>query len=289
MAFQHPSATELSSASMQVTTSALTPVEQTLLIPLAARAHGARLFPQMALHDSCAASALSKLEVEADDYLDDPLSIYGVLSRTRILRQIALDFFIRHPRGLAANLGCGLSCYFQWLDRGHNQWLDADLPTVIALRENLLPSLGQHHRNAVVDLRQTHWWRSLGLPEGPNAPAVLLLLEGVLMYLRPEEVRQILHEFAEHAPAGSEIVFDSLSWMATGWAAMHPLVSRTDAQFLWGARQMSDFTAAHPRLRLLSEHSVLDGYDAATAWLCPAFRALWGVPMYGIIRLGLAD
>ena len=118
---------------------------------------------------------------------------------------------------------------------------------------------------------------------------MLLLLEGVLMYLRPEEVRQILHEFAEHAPAGSEIVFDSLSWMATGWAAMHPLVSRTDAQFLWGARQMSDFTAAHPRLRLLSEHSVLDGYDAATAWLCPAFRALWGVPMYGIIRLGLAD
>lgn len=267
---------------------ALTPVAQTLLIPLAARAHGERLFPQMAVHDSCANAALGKLDLELDDYLDDPLSVYGVLARTHILRQLTLDFFIRHPHGWAANLGCGLSCYFQWLDRGHNQWLDADLPEVIALRESLLPSLGQHHRNAVVDLRQPHWWHALGLPQGPHAPAVLVLLEGVLMYLRPDEVRQILREFATHAPAGSEIVFDSLSWMATGWAAMHPSVSHTQAQFLWGARQMSDFTSAHARLRLLSEHSVLDGYDAATALLCPMFRACWGVPMYAIIRLGLA-
>lgn len=288
MAFQSPSAPALPAAASRAVAGALSPVEQTLLIPLTARAHGERLFPQMAVHDSCAAAALGKLDLEVDDYLDDPLSVYGVLSRTRILRQLALDFFIRNPRGWAANLGCGLSCYFQWLDRGHNQWLDADLPEVIALRESLLPSLGQHHRNAVVDLRQPHWWHALGLPQGPHAPAVLVLLEGVLMYLRPEEVRHILREFAEHAPSGSEIVFDSLSWMATGWAAMHPSVSHTGAQFVWGARQMGDFTSAHPRLRLLSEHSVLDGYDAATAWLCPMFRAFWGVPMYGILRLGLA-
>jgi O-methyltransferase involved in polyketide biosynthesis len=293
MAFQTPVTSGNAPAGFTTAPSAasLSPVESTLLIPLIARAHGAQAFAHMAVQDACASAALAGLHLDEDDlepYLQDRLSVYGVLARTRILRSLAQDFFVRHPRGWAVNLGCGLSSYFQWLDRGHNQWLDADLPAVMSLRESLLPSLGQRHHDAVVDLRQPHWWGSLGLPEGAQGPPVWVMLEGVLMYLQPEEVRQVLHEFAAHAPPGSELVFDSLSWMATGWAALHASVSHTQAQFLWGARQMSDFTRAHPRLRLLSEHSVLDGYDLASAWLCPTFRALWGVPMYGIIRLGLA-
>jgi hypothetical protein len=43
----------------------------------------------------------------------------------------------------------------------------------------------------------------------------------------------------------------------------------------------------HPRLRLLSEHAVLDGYNSACAWMCASFRAVWGVPVYGVVRLGL--
>jgi O-methyltransferase involved in polyketide biosynthesis len=267
----------------------LDPVESTLVIPLVARALGDRLFPNMAVSDCDAATALAGLDLDAQDYLEDRLSVYGVLARTHILRELAQDFFNRHPRGWAVNLGCGLSSYFQWLDRGRNQWLDADLPAVVALRERLVPSQGQHHRNAVVDLRQPHWWQDLGLPEGPHAPPVLVMLEGVLMYLEPEQVQDLMREFAAHAPAGSELLFDSLSWMAVGHASLHPSVSRTRAQFLWGARRMSDFTAGQPRLRLLGETSILDGYDASWACLCPAFRALWGVPLYAVIRIGLRE
>jgi O-methyltransferase involved in polyketide biosynthesis len=267
----------------------LGPVESTLLIPLVARALGDRLFPNMAVSDSDATTALAGLNVDVEDYLNDPLSVYGVLARTHILRELAQDFFNHNPRGWAVNLGCGLSSYFQWLDRGRNQWIDADLPAVVHLREHLLPSQGQRHRDTVVDLRQPHWWHALGLPQGPHAPAVLVMLEGVLMYLQPQQVRHVMHEFAQHAPAGSQLVFDSLSWMAVGQAHLHPSVSRTQAEFLWGARSMSDFTANEPRLRLLSEHQILDGYDASWACLCPLFRALWGVPLYAVIRVGLRD
>jgi O-methyltransferase involved in polyketide biosynthesis len=269
--------------------SALGCIESTLLIPLAARALGDRLFPNMAVSDSDAATALAGLNVEVEDFLQDHLSVYGVLARTHILRELAQDFFNHNPRGWAVNLGCGLSSYFQWLDRGRNQWIDADLPAVINLREHLVPGQGQRHRDAVVDLRQPHWWRALGLPQGPHAPAVLVMLEGVLMYLQPQQVRDVMHEFAQHAPAGSQLIFDSLSWMAVGQARLHPSVSRTQAEFLWGARSMSDFTANDPRLRLLSEHPILDGYDASWACLCPLFRALWGVPLYAVIRIGLRD
>ena len=267
----------------------LDPVESTLLIPLAARARGERLFPHMAVHDACAAAALAGLQAEVDCFLRDELSIYGVLSRTRIIRGLAQDFFKRHPSGWGVNLGCGLSCYFQWLDRGRNHWLDADLPHVMQLRHRLLPLQGPRHHDAEVDLRQPRWWQRLGLPRGGRGAPVLLVLEGVLMYQERERVQTLLAEFAEHAPAGSELVCDLLSWLAVGAAALHPSVCHTQAQFLWGPRHLGELTQAHPRLKLRSEHAVFDGYHPASAWMCAGFRALWGVPVYGVLRLGLRD
>jgi O-methyltransferase involved in polyketide biosynthesis len=266
----------------------LDPLESTLLIPLTARALGERLFPRMAVHDAHAAAALAGLQAQVDCFLQDRLSIYGVLARTRIIRRLAQGFFERHPLGWGLNLGCGLACYFQWLDNGRNHWLDADLPHVMQLRQQLLVPPGPRHREATLDLRCPHWWQTLGLPKRKPQP-VLLLLEGVLMYQTADQVRQVLREFAEHAPPGSELISDSLSWLAVGAAAHHPSVCHTGAQFRWGPRRMSDFTEAHPRLRLLSEHAVLDGYNAACAWMCASFRAVWGVPVYGVVRLGLND
>lgn len=264
-------------------------MESTLLIPLAARAHGDRMYPDMAVHDACAGAALAALQADVRCFLEDRLSVYGVLARTRIIRELAQEFFKRHPQGWGVNLGCGLSCYFQWLDRGHNHWLDADLPHVMQWRDKVLPWFGPRHHQAPVDLRRPNWWQALGLPQGPHAAPVLLVLEGVLMYQQPAQVAQLLREFADHAPPGSELVCDTLSWMAVGAAARHPSVCHTQAQFHWGPHRMSEFTAAHPRLRLRSEHAVLDGFSLASAWLCPTFRALWGVPVYGVVRLGLKD
>lgn len=266
----------------------LDPVESTLLIPLAARAHGDPLFPHMAVHDARAARALAALHTDVQCFLQDRLSVYGVLARTRIIGQLAQDFFARHPQGWGANLGCGLSCHFQWLDNGQNQWVDADLPKVMQWRARLVPPLNLRQRQATIDLCQPQWWQSLKLPQGPQEP-VLVILEGVLMYQSAAQVAHILHEFAEHAPPGSELICDALSWMAVGAAARHPSVCHTRAQFHWGVRHMSEFTAPHPRLLLLSEHTVLDGYNALCGWMCANFRAVWGVPVYGIVRLGLRN
>lgn len=283
MAFQAPA------AAPEPDPSPLDPVESTLLIPLVARALGGRLFPHMAVHDACASAALAALQVPVDCYLQDRLSVYGVLSRTHIIRERTRAFFGRYPEAWGVNLGCGLSCYFQWLDQGRNRWLDADLPHVMQLRQRLLPLQGTRHQEAEMDLRTPDWWRKLQLPRRRHGPPVMLILEGVLMYQQPAHVRAVLAEFAEHAPPGSELLCDTLSWMAVGCAALHPSVGRTGAQFLWGPRCMPDFTAAHRRLRLLSEHAVLEGYSLACACMCAGFRAAWGVPLYGVVRLGLKD
>ena len=263
----------------------LNAVPSTLLIPLAARALGDAMFPAKAVHDVYAAQALRSLDTDISVFLDDRISVYGVLSRTRIFCDLARHFFSRFPNALGVNLGCGLSHYFQWLDQHTNHWLDADLPQVMALRKQLLPAGGKRLRHAEVDISQPGWWARLKLPRQRDGVPVLLICEGVLMYLEPAQVQSVLREFGENAPAGSELLCDTLCWMAVGCAALHPSVRHTQAQFRWGPRRLADFTAPHPRLVVRSEHAVTEGYDFSLSLIEASFRALYGVQMYGITRL----
>jgi O-methyltransferase involved in polyketide biosynthesis len=262
-------------------------VPSTLLIPLAARAFGDAIFPTFAAGDAFAAPALRKMGVDVSTYLRDKPSVFGVLSRTQVFRQLAFDFFERYPHAIGANLGCGMTHYFQWLDNRTNHWLDADVAQVIQLRKRLLPADNKRHLNAVVDLRKPGWWQRLGLPDRNSAVPVLVICEGVLMYLEAQEVEHVLREFGQNAPAGSEMLLDTLSWLAIGCAAMHQSVCHTHAEFKWGSKHMRDFTAPHPRLTLRSEHPVMEAYDISMALACASFRALWGVPLYGIMRLSV--
>lgn len=266
-------------------------IPSTLLIPLTARAFGDALFPAYAAHDVFAAQLLRQMDAwrQVGHFLNDRPSVFGVLARTQLFRCLAESFFKRNPDGWGVNLGCGLSCYFQWLDRQTNHWLDADMPQVMQLRHQLLPARGKRNLHAEFDLCEPGWWQRLGLPERGSDTPVLILCEGVLMYLSASEVEHVLREFGQHAPPGSELLCDTLSWMAVGAAAMHPSVRHTHAQFTWGPRHLRELTAPHPRLLLKSEQSIMDGYDLSTAWLCSAFRTLWGVPLYGLMHLGLRD
>lgn len=266
-------------------------VPSTLLIPLTARAFGDAMFPAYAAHDAFAADLVRHMDAwrKVGHFLNDRPSVFGVLARTQLFRRLAEAFFRRHPTGWGVNLGCGLSNYFQWLNQKTNRWLDADMPQVMALRRRLLPLAGTHHQHAELDLCVPGWWQRLGLPDRHSDTPVLLICEGVLMYLTASQVEHVLHEFAEYAPPGSELLCDTLSWLAVGAGAMHPSVRHTHAQFTWGPRHLRELTAPHPRLVLKSERSIMDGYDMSTAWMCSAFRTLWGVPLYGLMHLGLRD
>ena len=264
-------------------------VPSTLLIPLAARAHGGRYFAWLACQDAVATQLLAELGADINAYLDDLPTVLNVLWRTRAIKQVGQAFFAEHPQALGVNLGCGLTHHFQWLDTGANHWLDADLPEVMALREQLLPLRCPRARHARVDLAQPGWWKRLGLPKKTDAQPVLLVCEGVLMYLQPEQVHAVLAEFAQIAPPGSRMVLDVLTRQAVGRAATHASVGPTGAEFHWGVGRMAELEQVHPRLQLLREQSVSECYG----WTGIALDMLWrpwlGAPLYGMATLGVEE
>lgn len=264
----------------------LTPVQHTLLIPLVARALGGVLYPGHACGDEQASRLLQGLPVDGRAYLADRPTVLNVLWRTRLIRDVALAFFAEHPKAWGLNLGCGLSHYFQWLDNGSNTWVDADLPEVMALRRKWLPAQPPRLRAATVDLQTEGWWQRLRLPQRALAQPILVVCEGVLMYFQPDEVRQVLQQFAQVAPPGSVLVLDTMARCAVGQAQWHASVGRTRAQFHWGISQMQELTACHPRLQLRQSHSVAPSHG----WMGVAMEAMWNpwgqnAPLYGLAEL----
>ena len=266
---------------------ALQAVPGTLLVPLAARAWGGERFPWLACGDHEARRMLACVEPQARALLDDAPVVLNVLWRTRVIKELAGRFFAAHPHAGGVNLGCGLSHPFQWLDTGRNTWLDADLPEVMALRHTLLPARPPRSRQAPVDLREPGWWRRLRLPGHRADEPVFVLCEGVLMYLQPRQVRAVLEEFAEHAPPGSQWLADFISHLGVGHARQVPSLARSGAQFHWGARRWSDFTEAHPRLRLLERHSAAECYGWWARLAEAGGEPMLGPALYGMVLLGV--
>lgn len=264
-------------------------VPSTLLIPLAARSQGAQWFPQLDPHDLYATDVLNALQANVLRYLGDWVTVLNVLWRTEVIKTTGRLFFEKHPTSCGVNLGSGLSSHFQWFDNGHNRWIDADLAEVMSLRQLYLHLLHPHSQEKTINLTQPGWWKKLHLKTGKRAAPVFFICEGVLMYLTPEEVQAVLHEFAECAPPGSEIIFDFMSPVGIGHAAYHPSVGHTGAEFTWGINNAEQISNAHPRLRVLSQRSVSEAYGLACCMTELLLSPLSGGPMYGLLHFGLRD
>lgn len=262
-------------------------VSSTLLIPLVARSQGSRWFPQLNPHDRSASEVLETLHTNVNRYLSDWATVLNVLWRTDVIKTTGRHFFEQQPRSSGVNLGSGLSNYFQWFDNGSNHWVDTDLAEVIHLRQQCPHLLRPHGQEKTINLTQAGWWARLKLPTGKRAKPVFLICEGVLMYLTPQQVQSVLQEVGEHAPPGSEMIFDVMSPVGVGYAAYHPSVGGTGAEFTWGDTQAEKIANAHPRLKVLSQRSVSEAYGPLGCWAEMWLTPVSGGPMYSLVHLGL--
>ncbi len=265
-------------------------VQRTLFLPLIVRAQAASLCPMMDPVDVHAARMLKASGEDPQDYPMDSATVFNILWRTRLIRALGQDFFQRFPHALGLNLGAGLSHYFQWLDNGHNQWLDLDLPKVVALRRGLLVEPEARCQSRAVDLGRPGWWQALGLPQRDHPQPMLVLLEGLLMYMQPCEVKGLLQEIGEHAPEGTELLCDFISPIGIGHtvpANDHGEGDRTS--FHWGAHNGQEIACLHPRFELVAQYSVAELWGWGGGWLEMLMAPWTGGPMYALAHLKVSD
>jgi len=178
-------------------------VPETALWTLHQRAAEARR-PDTVLPDPRAVELVDRIDYPFHERFGDSAlqaRLQGI--RVRCFDREVADFLGRSPRGTVVCLGEGLETQYWRVDNGRAQWVSVDLPEASALRGRLLPP-GPRQRLVACSVTDPRWTDEVDASRG-----VLITAQGLLMYLRPTEVRAVIALCAERFPGGT-LVFDAV-------------------------------------------------------------------------------
>lgn len=240
----------------------LTGAQETLLLTLLARAIDTEAVHPI-LNDVYAASVVKQVKASGYDFskrigfglLKKPVSAFISL-RARILDLKTESFLAAHPgRATVLHLACGLdsrSLRVRWQGEGR-LWVDVDKQDVIELRRQVMSDpvaeSGAVYRLVDPSITEEGWLENCQVPT--DRP-VVVIMEGLTMYLAPDEVygllRQITRYFLDRNVHG-EIYFDAAGTMAVKAANKLGALRKLGTSLKWGLTDPTELEKEVPGLK----------------------------------------
>ena len=237
----------------------LSGVPETMLQTIYARAKESR--GRGAIHDAKAEEIIEKLDYDFSLADKDTAMHSGVIARTIVLDRMTKEWLASHPGAVVVNIACGLDtrCYRM---SGYAHWYNLDLPETMAVREKLLPESGTISQIAMSAMED--WGSKIS---EQNVP-VLIVIEGLTMYLNAKDVQQIFAVISNRFPKAKVFV-----------ETMNPMIVKrfkeksiegSHAKFTWGVKNGIALAALLPDFRFVEEHSLCEGM----AVFAPVYKVL---------------
>ena len=173
-------------------------------------------------------------------------------------------FLQQNPKGKVINIGAGLDTRFTRVDNGELKWFDLDMPEVIKLREKFF-SESDRVKFISKSVLDSSWVDDIGIsPEEP----VLIIAEGILMYLKEEDVKRVFSILAGSFP-GAEMYFDVVHTYFVG--------KGVSSDFVWVL--LSETGARYYTLSLRTKIDIIN----QLLQLLRAFRIIPNITAYCVI------
>ena len=198
-------------------------VQQTLYIPLAARARESRK-KRALLRDPKAAEIAASVDFDVAKY-GRGWGGFITVPRTAIFDTLVSDFLAGHPAGTVIEIGTGLNTRFERVDNGRVHWIDLDLPDTIELRRTFFADTDRRRMVAASALDED-WLVTVQDSAGPY----FFVADGVLAYLA--QAPQVIGRIAGRFP-GALIAFDTYARRTL--EQQHRMAARKnmDARWAW--------------------------------------------------------
>lgn len=193
-------------------------VQETTLIPLIAKALDAAS-TQPVLNDKFSEQTLSRIDSSYDwkRATGHALMQRVLVTRTRLLDVWAAEFLEQHDEATVLHVASGLDSRCLrlapiWTGAGKRiRWIDVDLPDVVEMRRRLeLPEPEGDYELRPADVLSQDWLESI-----PNDRPTLIIAEGLVMYLKPEDGLSVFKRLAKNFEGvGGQILCDMAGyWM----------------------------------------------------------------------------
>jgi O-methyltransferase involved in polyketide biosynthesis len=230
-------------------------VEKTALLTQYARALDSR-WPRPILGDTLADEIVAKIDYDFAG-LGVPTSVVcQVALRAKMLDDRVRDFTSQHPDAVVVDLGAGLDTGFIRVNPpGTVDWYSIDLPTVIAVRDAVMPASGQAHSIAA-SLAEPHWAETI-----PADRPTMVIADGLFAFLSEPVIVAIFRRITDHFGSG-QVAFNDyghIGRFSRLAVKLAPQKMFSEVATQWG---YAGFKDAHvpetwnPGLRLLEESSL---------------------------------
>jgi O-methyltransferase involved in polyketide biosynthesis len=192
-------------------------VQETTFLPLAAKAQDSESSKPI-LGDRYAAQTLSRIDSSYDwrRARGDATFQNVLVSRARLHDNWTAEFIKSHDLATILHIACGLDSRCMrlaplWTTEKNIRWIDVDLPDVIELRKSLeLPQPEGDYELKAADALAQEW-----LDAVPADRPTLIIAEGLVMYLQPEDALSLFKRVARRFEGvGGQIICDLAgSWV----------------------------------------------------------------------------
>ena len=241
----------------------LSGVPETMLQTVYARAKESS--SRGAIHDAKAEEIVERLDYDFSLADKDTAMRSGVIARTIVLDQLTKSWLAAHSGEVVINIACGLDtrCYRM---SGYAHWYNLDLPETMTVREKLLPESGAISQIAMSAMDD--WGSEIKEQHAP----VLIIIEGLTMYLNAKDVQQIFMVISSRFSKATVFVETMNPVMVRHYREKS--IDASNAKFNWGIKNGKALAELLPGFRFMEEHSLTEGM----AVFAPIYKLLDKLP-----------
>lgn len=151
------------------------------------------------------------------------LAIYMTM-RAMQYDSYAVDFIKKNPEAIVVHLGCGLDSRINRVAVKAKHWYDLDFPEVISFRESYYRETDNYTmlRSSATDFS---WFEQIEY----NGEPMLVIAEGLTMYLTEKDIRTLTELFAERF-GNVTFIFDAYSSFAAKASKVKNPINSVDAK-----------------------------------------------------------
>lgn len=228
----------------------LSGVNESMLVPVYARALESRK-KNHAFYDKTAIAVIDSLDYDFKKHGKSKMNMWGCAARTIIFDREVSEYIQKHPNCSIVNMACGLDDRFSRVDNGTIEWYNIDFQNVMKIREKIIP-LNDRVINISSSVLDFTWIEKI-----KNKENVLVIAEGLLMYLKENEVQNLFKKVSTSFKNCTLLCELMSTWMVNN-QQIHDTIKKTTAVFQWGIGSTEDFTKLCPMYKMTGDFNLTD-------------------------------
>lgn len=184
-------------------------------------------------YDAKAVELVDKIDYDFSSAHNDSTMCNGVIARTIVFDELVKNFIEKNPECTVVNIACGLDTRFYRMDNVKLTWYNLDLPETIKVRNQIYNESGRVS-TVGVSVLDPQWAKEINTKE-----KMLFIIEGLSMYLTPEENKKMLGIIRDNFD-NATVMMECLAKKWVNKEDIEKSIQKTGAKFVFGADCFDD-------------------------------------------------